>query len=53
MGNLSQFEDTVLIVPEGLNDIPINSNYKEVSNRQIKKTYFTHTCNLGKIYTPK
>ena len=30
MGTLfPQFEDTVLIAPEGLNEIPINSNYRE------------------------
>ena len=53
MGTLPQFKDIVLITPERVNDIPNDSNYKEVSNKQIKKIYFNDTHYVGKIYSSK
>ena len=34
------FEDIILIRPKGLNDIPITSQYQEISVKQIRKKYF-------------
>ena len=36
-----QFDDIILIAPEGLN-IPIDFNYKEVWTKSVLKTYFNH-----------
>ena len=32
-----QFKDLVLIAPEGLNDIPIDTNYKEIQANKSKR----------------
>ena len=51
------FDDVLFIAPEGLNDVPINSLYKEIPMKQIKKKYFdlelpkTHCVKRKKHYT--
>ena len=35
-----QFDDVVVMAPEGLNDLPITSQYSEISKKHIKKEYF-------------
>ena len=48
-----QIEDFVLITPEGLNDIPIDSHYQEISSKQVQKEYFNHKHYLCKIHGHK
>ena len=43
-----QVDDLVLIAPEGLNDLPITSQYHKISKKHVKKEYFNYNCYICK-----